>query len=153
MDHKERLFEQLRKQNIRITKPRREIIDILEDKHLTIPEVYEQMKLKGFANLATVYNNIDFLLENKLIHQLLINDQKFYSFHIDENIDILESHIHLTCKDSNQIIELYDYRIIEYLKSHPIFKEFSIESLEIVVKGKCNIDANDTKKIPCEKCQ
>ena len=64
MDEREKVFSDLRKNNIRITKQRRAIIDVLEGKHLTIQEIYNELRKRGYNNLGTVYNNIDFLLEH-----------------------------------------------------------------------------------------
>ena len=76
MDEREKIFQELRKSNIRITKQRRAIIDVLEGKHLTIQEIYNDLKKKGYHNLGTVYNNIDFLLEHKIVTQIFINGKK-----------------------------------------------------------------------------
>ncbi|MCK5388690.1 MAG: transcriptional repressor, partial [Candidatus Izimaplasma sp.] len=76
MDEREKVFSELRKQNIRITRQRRAIIDVLEGKHLTIQDVYTELKKRGFNNLGTVYNNIDFLLEHKIVAQIFINGKK-----------------------------------------------------------------------------
>ena len=50
MDYKEKAFQNLRKQNLRITSSRKAIIDILEGKHLTLQEIYYEMKKRGFHN-------------------------------------------------------------------------------------------------------
>ena len=44
MDYKEKAFQNLRKQNLRITNARKAIIDILEGKHLTLQEIYHELK-------------------------------------------------------------------------------------------------------------
>jgi Fur family ferric uptake transcriptional regulator/Fur family peroxide stress response transcriptional regulator len=135
MDHKEKIFAGLRAKNIRITKQRRDIIDVLENNHLTISEIHIQLSKKGRINLATIYNNIDFLLAEKLIHQLLINDKKYYSFALDEKDSIVESNIHITVENDDRIFDVSDVKIIDYLKNHPAFKNYIIKSLQIVVKG------------------
>ena len=50
MDERERVFGELRKQNIRITRQRRAIIDVLEGKHLTIQDIYTELKKRGYNN-------------------------------------------------------------------------------------------------------
>ena len=60
MDYKEKAFQNLRKQNLRITNARKAIIDILKANTLTLQEIYHELKKRGFHNLSTVYNNIDF---------------------------------------------------------------------------------------------
>lgn len=137
MDKKEQIFQELRKQNVRITKQRRAIIDILDGQHLTIQDIYSQMKKRGFHNLGTVYNNIDFLIDHKIVTQIFINGKKHYDLTIDEESHTADSHIHVTCKVNNNIIEINDSDIFDYIRDHEIFKNFNIDKLQIVVEGSC----------------
>ncbi len=137
MDSKEKVFNELRKQNVRITKQRRAIIDVLEGKHLTIQEIHTELKKRGYRNLGTVYNNIDFLIEHKIITQIFINGKKHYDLTIDERSHSADSHIHVTCKVNNNIIEINDSSIFDLIKKQEIFKNFDVQKLQIVVEGKC----------------
>ncbi len=137
MDAKEKVFNELRKQNVRITKQRRAIIDILDGKHLTIQEIHNELKKRGYHNLGTVYNNIDFLTDHKIITQIFINGKKHYDLTIDERSHTADSHIHVTCKVNNNIIEINDSSIFDEIKNHKIFKDFDIKKLQIVVEGVC----------------
>lgn len=144
MDEREKVFSELRKQNIRITRQRRAIIDVLEGKHLTIQDVYTELKKRGFNNLGTVYNNIDFLLEHKIVAQIFINGKKHYDLTIDEKSHSADSHIHVTCKVNNNIIEINDSKIFEQIKHNQIFKNFTITKLQLVVEGVCDYYEKDT---------
>lgn len=137
MDAKEKVFNELRKHNVRITKQRRAIIDVLEGRHLTIQEIHTELKKLGYHNLGTVYNNIDFLIEHKIITQIFINGKKHYDLTIDERSHTADSHIHVTCKVNNNIIEINDSQIFDDIKKQPIFKNFDIKKLQIVVEGHC----------------
>ena len=134
MDAREKVFLELRKKNIRITKQRRAIIDVLEGKHLTIQEIYTELKKRGYNNLGTVYNNIDFLLEHKIVAQIFINGKKHYDLTIDEKSHSADSHIHVTCKVNSNIIEINDSEIFEQIKHNAIFKNFTITKLQLVVE-------------------
>ena len=138
MDERERVFGELRKHNIRITRQRRAIIDVLEGKHLTIQDIYTELKKRGFNNLGTVYNNIDFLLEHKIVAQIFINGKKHYDLTIDDKSHSADSHIHVTCKVNNNIVEINDSKIFEQIKSNPIFKNFKVNKLQLVVEGVCD---------------
>ncbi len=147
MDAKEKVFQELRKHNVRITKQRRAIIDVLDGKHLTIGEIHAELKQRGFHNLGTVYNNIDFLIENKIVTQIFINGKKHYDLTIDELSHTADSHIHVTCKVNNNIIEINDSSIFELIKNHEIFKNFNIQKLQIVAEGTCDyFDTEHCKK-------
>lgn len=137
MDYKERAFQNLRKQNLRITKARKAIIDILEGRHLTIQEIYYEMKKKGYHNLSTVYNNIDFLLQYKIITQIFINGKKHYDLTIEEYSHTADSHVHVSCLASENIIEINEEEFLNKIKSHPVFKGFDISKLQLVVEGNC----------------
>ena len=146
MDAKEKVFNELRKQNVRITKQRRAIIDILDGKHLTIQEIHNELKRHGYHNLGTVYNNIDFLTDHKIITQIFINGKKHYDLTIDERSHTADSHIHVTCKVNNNIIEINDSSIFDEIKEHRIFKDFDIKKLQIVVEGVCKHHDTDLCK-------
>jgi Fe2+ or Zn2+ uptake regulation protein len=146
MDDREKIFAELRKNNVRITKQRRAIIDVLEDKHLTIQEIYTELRNRGFKNLGTVYNNIDFLLENKIVTQIFINGKKHYDLTIDEKSHNADSHIHVTCKVNNNIIEINDSSIFDEIKANSIFRDFDINKLQLVVEGTCNHYEKETCK-------
>ncbi len=146
MDEREKIFSELRKQNIRITKQRRAIIDVLEGNHLTIQDIYTELRKRGYNNLGTVYNNIDFLIEYKIVAQIFINGKKHYDLTIDEKSHSADSHIHVTCKVNNNIIELNDSKIFDLIKSQDTFKNFSITKLQLVVEGVCDHYEKDTCK-------
>lgn len=147
MDERERVFGELRKKNIRITRQRRAIIDVLEGKHLTIQDIYTELKKRGYNNLGTVYNNIDFLLEHKIVAQIFINGKKHYDLTIDEKSHSADSHIHVTCRVNNNIIEINDSKIFEQIKNNQIFKNFSITKLQLVVEGACdNFEKDSCRK-------
>ncbi len=137
MDERERIFAELRKNNIRITKQRRAIIDVLEGKHLTIQEIYNDLRKNGYHNLGTVYNNIDFLLEHKIVTQIFINGKKHFDLTIDDQSHNADSHIHVTCRVNNNIIEINDPKIFDMIRANEIFKDFNISKLQLVVEGTC----------------
>lgn len=137
MDYKEKAFQNLRKQNLRITNARKAIIDVLEGKHLTIQEIYYELSKKGYNNLSTVYNNIDFLLEHKIITQVFINGKTHYDLTIEEYSHNADSHIHVSCLASDSIIEINEEEFLNKIKNHPVFQGFDITKLQLVVEGAC----------------
>ncbi len=144
MDRYESVYEDLRKKGLRVTKQRKEIISILEGQHLTFQEIKIQLVKRGFKNLATLYNNIDFLLENKMIIELHINNAKYYDLSIDELSHDANSHIHIMCRRSDLIVEINDNSILEMIKSHPSFNGFEADKIQVVINGKC---ANEDKEV------
>lgn len=137
MHDRDKVFQLLREKNVRLTKPRRAIIEILGDNHLTLQEIYDALLTKGFHNLGTVYNTIDFLLEHKIITQVFINGKKHYDLTIDEDTHTADSHVHVMCKMDNNIVEINQSELFDMIKSHPAFSHFDIEKLQIVAEGVC----------------
>ncbi len=72
IDQKEKYFNILRKRNLRITEPRRALIEVLEDNHLTFKEIQKKLAERGFTNVSTIYNNLDFLIQEKIAVELYI---------------------------------------------------------------------------------
>lgn len=137
IDQKEELFDKLRKKNLRITKQRKEIIDILEGKHLTVQEIYSELQKRGFKNLATVYNSIDFLIENKIVAVIFINGKKHFDLTIDKSKHNADTHVHVACKNCDRIIEINEHRIVDKIKNDLIFENFNIDSVQVVIGGNC----------------
>jgi len=150
MDVKERVFNELRKQNVRITKQRRAIIDVLEGRHLTIQEIHAEMKKRGFHNLGTVYNNIDFLLEHKIVTEVFINGKKHYDLTIDEKSHSADSHIHVTCRVNNNIIEINDSDIYDCIKDHEIFQE--LQHLQAADRRRGHVQVLRHRALPHRGC-
>ena len=61
----ERYFNKIRSERLRLTKSRKAMIEILEDKHLTFKEIQKALANRGFYNVSTIYNNLEFLMDHK----------------------------------------------------------------------------------------
>ncbi|MFA5719601.1 MAG: transcriptional repressor [Acholeplasmataceae bacterium] len=133
IDERERYFEILRKKNLRITKSRRAMIEILEDNHLTFKEIQKKLAERGFTNVSTIYNNLDFLIQQKIAVELYINETKYYDLAIDNPMHNADSHIHVVIKDTNKITEVSAPEIFEFIKSHKAFKDLNVEYIRITV--------------------
>jgi Fe2+ or Zn2+ uptake regulation protein len=138
MERYESIFNELRSQGMRITPQRREILTILQGRHLTFKDIRTELKRRGYTNLATVYNNIDFLLQHELIIELHIEGKRYFDLAIEEYSHDANSHIHTLCQRSNTIIEINDSSIFEMIQTHPQFKEFDIDKIQIVINGHCH---------------
>lgn len=133
IDERERYFEILRKKNLRITKSRRAMIEILEDNHLTFKDIQKKLAERGFTNVSTIYNNLDFLIQQKIAVELYINETKYYDLAIDNPMHNADSHIHVVIKDTNKITEVSAPDIFDYIKSHKAFNELNVEYIRITV--------------------
>lgn len=98
------LVERLRKSGFRITEPRLEILEILyaaHGSHHTIDDIVAKLKKKSnHVNLATVYNNINFLVENNVIYAYNFNGKTItYEINVGE-------HAHLVCTSCGNLTNI-----------------------------------------------
>lgn len=95
----EMIVDSLRAQGYRITKAREDIITILCNQgHYTVDELVNELKkIKDYVNVATVYNNVNFLVEEGiLIEYNFMNKNSIYELNIG-------LHAHVICIDCNEV--------------------------------------------------
>lgn len=135
MDLKERYFKKIRSQNMRLTKSRKAMIEILENQHLTFKEIQKALAALGFYNVSTIYNNLEFLISQKIVVELYINDTKYYDLALGNPMHSADSHIHIMMRDTNQIVEINGPDIFEFLQNHPELKDLDLDYIRITISG------------------
>lgn len=135
MDLKERYFNKIRSERLRLTNSRKAMIEILEDKHLTFKEIQKALANRGFYNVSTIYNNLEFLMEHKMVVEIYINNVKYYDLAMDNPMHSADSHIHVMNKQTNEITEINSPDIFDYLKDHEAFKDLDLEYIRIIVSA------------------
>lgn len=141
MDTKTRYFDKIRAMGHRLTNNRIAMIEILENQHLTFKEIQVEMKKKGYHNVATLYNNLEFLVKEKIIAELHIANKIYYDLAMDNPGHSNESHIHISIKDTDEIEEINEVDIFEFINNHPNLSHLKIDSIKIVIGAKTK-DAN-----------
>lgn len=136
MESKNQWFTPLREQKFRLTKNRRAILEVLGNNHLTFKELYDALKHRGHTNVASLYNNLDFLIEHKIITEVYINDTKYYDLALDNHKHNADSHMHLLQKDTHNIIEIDRPEIFEAIKKLPELKHYDVEFIRISIQAK-----------------
>lgn len=123
--------------NKRFTRARKALLEVLKDRHLTFKEIHDELSKKGFKNISTLYNNLQFFLDNNLIIEINLDGVKYYDLGIDNPYHQHDSHLHMVIKDDddyNPTIKEIDYpEIYEAIKSHPVFRHYDIEYIRILV--------------------
>lgn len=130
-------YNSLRERGLRVTEPRKNIVNVLQGRHLTFQEIREELSKKGHVNLASLYNNIDFLLREEAIVEIHIGNKVYYDLAIEESSHDAKSYIHTKCTNSDAIVEITDSTVIDLLRTHPRFKGFEIEKININIVGRC----------------
>lgn len=127
--------KKFKENNLRLTKSREAMIEVLDNQHLTFKDIQRELAKKGFYNVSTIYNNLDFLIKNKIVVELYINDTKFYDLAMDNPMHSADSHIHIMIKDTNEITEINSPEIFEYIQKHTFFKDLDLESIRITISA------------------
>ncbi|MFA6801588.1 MAG: transcriptional repressor [Acholeplasmataceae bacterium] len=135
MDLKDRYYSKIRSQKLRLTKSRQAMIEILEDKHLTFKEIQKALSNRGFYNVSTIYNNLEFLMENKMVVEIYINNVKYYDLAMDNPKHSADSHIHILNRETNEITEILSPDIFDYITKHVAFKDLDLDYIRIIISA------------------
>ncbi len=134
----ELIVDSLRAQGYRITKAREDIIKIMCNQgHYTVEELVNELKkIKEDVNVATVYNNVNFLVEEGILEEYnFINKSSIYELNIG-------LHAHLVCIDCSDV---YNINIPTFEKiKQKVEKDsgFKIVDAKLDMYGHCG---------PCQK--
>ena len=120
---------------MRLTKSRKAMIEILENQHLTFKEIQKALAARGFYNVSTIYNNLEFLIEHKIVVEIYINETKYYDLAMGNPMHSADSHIHVMNKDTNEITEVNHAEIFEYIAKHSAFKDLDLEYIRIIISA------------------
>ena len=121
---------------LKVTPQRVGILTIMHNMgHIDIEELFTYIK-KEFPSisLATLYKNINAMLEKNLIHEIKVPNFKA-KYEIAK-----EPHIHLLCKECNEFIDL-DVNIGSVVSEASQKSHYKLEDSCVVLSG------------VCEKCQ
>ena len=122
----------LRAHHLKATPQRLEIANTLYQRgHVNIEDLYETM-LKKFnsISLATIYKNINLMIENAFIQEVKIpNAKSVYEL-------TKEAHSHLVCDNCGHVEDLtLDLSSVSTLASHET--DFQINKANLVFSGLC----------------
>jgi Fur family transcriptional regulator, peroxide stress response regulator len=122
----------LRNHNLKATPQRLEITNALYSYgHISIESLYELM-LKKFnsISLATIYKNINLMLENSFIQEVkLPNEKSVYEI-------TKEAHSHMLCKKCHAVIDV-SLDLSPLIADVSNSSNFIIEKSDLVLSGLC----------------
>lgn len=122
----------LRERNLKATPQRLEIANVLfSSGHLSVEALYESL-LKKFnsISLATIYKNINLMLEASFISEVkLPNAKTVYEL-------AKETHSHLVCSSCSSVRDVV-IDLSEVTKSASISLDFNILKTDLVLSGLC----------------
>ncbi len=106
----------MRNNGYRFTRGRKALLEILKNEHLTFRQIQERLAEKGYKNVSSIYNMLEFFLENKLITIVFVNGVKYYDLAIGNNMHQDESYIHMVILDTNDIFEISNKTLYDRIK-------------------------------------
>lgn len=105
------------------------------DQHPTINEIYDHISHNYKIGKATVYRNINEMVEEGKIKKISYNG-------VDHYDGIMKDHYHIMCKECKKIVDVFDSNI-DALKSDISNKNnISIDQIHIIIDGLCSLCKN-----------
>lgn len=124
----------IRKQGFRLTPQRHVILDAICELggHVTPEAIYDQVqnRLPG-VNRATVYRNLDFLCEMRLVVAAHIGRSMVYE------IASTEPHHHLICQQCNAVLPLSDEPVRGFFGQVRKAHDFAVDMNHLTLFGLC----------------
>jgi Fur family peroxide stress response transcriptional regulator len=122
----------LRQHNLKATPQRLAITEILYTKgHINIENLYNLMAKKfSSISLATIYKNINIMIENSFIQEVKLPDTKSVYELTKEN------HSHLLCSSCNDVVDI-DIDLDSLINKASKATDFHIDSANLVLSGIC----------------
>lgn len=107
---RKRFYEYIKKQGLRNTRQREEILDafLSSGGHITLDEIFERVKKKDSSiGYATVHRNLALLLDSGLAEEIKVGKGKTRY----EQMHMRKHHDHLICLRCGRFIEVMDENI------------------------------------------
>lgn len=133
MSNLDKYFQKIRKRGHRLTNNRIAIIEILENQHLNFKELQKELNKRGFYNVSSIYNNLDFLIRENIIVELYIGNTKYYDLAAFNPGHDEENHIHIIDHATNKINDLVSNEIFDFIKNHPDLKNVNPDYIRIII--------------------
>lgn len=99
-------YKYMEKNGFRLTRGRRAVLQILENEHLTFKEIQERLAERGYHNVSSIYNILEFFVQHHLVTVIFMDNTKYYDISIDNPMHASESHIHMMIDNNENIIEI-----------------------------------------------
>jgi Fur family ferric uptake transcriptional regulator len=136
-DAKKRFLDFLETKNLRVTAPRRAIIDAVfsTDDHFTAEQLLEMSRQRDpSVSRATVYRTLPLLTESGLVHEMDFGkDYKIY----DPNYARSPNHNHIICDDCNKIVEFESDQLDKLENEISQELGFAVKTQQLKITGSC----------------
>lgn len=115
------VLDELKQKGYRLTKPRQEILKVLQNYPLTVQEIYRSLeKNRIHVDLASIYRSLELFVEMGVVHAIQLGeDKKRY-----ELVDSENHHHHLVCNSCGTIenITFNEKSLLNEVTAKSVFK-------------------------------
>jgi Fur family zinc uptake transcriptional regulator len=140
----EHAVQHLKKQGLRITRPRRCVLDLLEETETSLSayEIRDLLVARGEPiDTVSVYRILDCLEENNLIHRVMASG-KVTKCHLEDESNChlqQQNHCHhlLICQGCGHIEEIHCPNILAMVKELNSFQNFVVTGHNLEFTGFC----------------
>jgi Fe2+ or Zn2+ uptake regulation protein len=130
-------YQQLKKKNKRLTKARRVILEILCAHPYEFKKLYQACKYEGNENVATFYNNIQFLKDEYAIREIFFDkDNRYYEIILDKPNRYSKDFVYILDETNQEAYEETNEALLNYIKSLDNYKDFGLNGINILIKRK-----------------
>jgi len=131
------LFNQyLKKNGKRLTKPRKIILETLNIRPFEFKDLYKQCKYAGKENVATFYNNIHFLKEERAIREIVFGTTRYYQLILDKDNRFSDNVVFVLDEVNQELSEEDSNEITNYIKNLENFKDTGVEAVTVLIRRK-----------------
>ena len=140
-DYIEKAIKVLKKNNLRVTKPRKLVIKLLNNSNEALSAYEIKDKLENKVDIVSIYRIIECLENNKLVHRVLSSSKvmKCQLQHEDDCKHKQEHHCHhlLICNLCGTIREIHCEGVNSLIKSVEKNLKFKIKTHNLEFYGTC----------------
>jgi Fur family ferric uptake transcriptional regulator len=123
----------LHKHNLIRTSCRQSIIDTIVNSGYAISEDEIKHKAEGTYDRTTFYRSFKTLIENNIIHKIVVDNQ-LVKYAITENNPVIQKHIHFYCSQCGIVECLPDAEV----NTPKLPNGYKLVQTELIVKGFCD---------------
>jgi Fe2+ or Zn2+ uptake regulation protein len=119
----------------RMTKARKDLLEILSTSPSTIASLHDMMKQKGHFNIQTIYNNLHHLEATHQVYSLIEDGEKVY--HLISFSRLIHSDLSISCHSQTSHFDIQDPKMLSMLQALLGIPTFHVTHVSIDVSGSC----------------
>lgn len=135
-DHEKLFTQYLATRGLRLTKPRRQILDTVfgMHEHFSAEQLYDKLRIHSSdVSRATIYRTLPLMMEAGLIQHSL----RFAARDVYEHIFGHPKHLHWICRECGSVTETSLDAILPHIQNAAQEQHFKLEDYNLNLRGLC----------------